>query len=84
MTIDQIKILGLQKIGVYEIQWIDLSWSVGAVGMNTEGKLWFAPANWSLVPCYDWSLVRQLIMIQSQDIMCEKPQTDSDNPIIIS
>lgn len=34
------------KLGLYEVTWLDGGKSVAAIGMDSQGKRWFAPTNW--------------------------------------
>lgn len=52
------------KNGVYRMFWVDGGLSVASVGRNTDGKAWFAPANWVSGICYNWSMVKHVELIE--------------------
>ena len=67
MTIEEARKL---QPGLYRIFWSDHSspgLSVAAVGMESNGRVWFAPTNWVSVPCYDWCKVSRVELITTQD-----------------
>lgn len=47
-------------VGVYRLYWVGGDWSVAAVGQDSQGNAWFAPANWVTVPWFDWSIVQSV------------------------
>lgn len=54
--------------GLYRFFWHDKSLSVGAVGRNGGGEVWFAITNWiNPVPHYDWENVPRVELITTQE-----------------
>lgn len=51
--------------GVYRIFWKngDLP-SVASVGRNRKGEVWFAPADWMVVPFHGWAIVERVELIE--------------------
>jgi hypothetical protein len=58
--------------GVYRLFWnawpgCNAGQSVAAVGTDSQGKRWFAPANWVTgIPCFEWHKVRAISPICAQ------------------
>lgn len=59
----------IDRLGLYILFWSDEpgDLSLAAVGQDSAGRLWFAPTNWLTVPSYDWSQVRRVLRIASQN-----------------
>jgi hypothetical protein len=50
--------------GIYKLYWKDPGlnnehpFSYAAIGIDRQGKRWYAPINWVAVPSYKWKWVR--------------------------
>lgn len=54
--------------GVYRLWWVNGGSSVGAVGLDREGRYWFHPSNWVSGPCTEWGLVKALTFLDCQGL----------------
>jgi hypothetical protein len=65
MTKAEIKKL---RLGVYRIFYKDHEYSLASVGQDEFGSKWFVAANWiSGIPCFDWSNVSRVELIEYKD-----------------
>lgn len=64
MTLEEVSQL---RNGVYRIHWLDDgTWSVASVGRDTEGNVWFCPANWiSGQVFYNWNIILRVSLIEA-------------------
>lgn len=63
MTIEDVRKL---PTGVYRIHWKSGGSSVGAVGIDSAGKHWMAPANWVNGPVLNyWRKVDRVELIEA-------------------
>jgi hypothetical protein len=58
-------------VGVYRLIWESGGHSLAAVGVNSVGKHWYAPANWVTVPSFDWSIVHRAELIERNFADCQ-------------
>ncbi len=46
--------------GLYLLYWEDGGISEASVGRTKNGEVWYAPTNWTSVPCHDWGLIKRV------------------------
>jgi hypothetical protein len=50
--------------GLYRLFWIHCSESsLAAVGRDRQARVWYAPANWLVVPWYEWERIERAELI---------------------
>jgi hypothetical protein len=74
--------------GVYVLHWkhgSSIHASVAAVGLDAQGRHWYAPTNWVTVPWYDWGRVREATLLTTQDaeIARMRKNAHDDTPMFL-
>jgi hypothetical protein len=71
--------------GLYEIFWKEGGSSLASVGSDRNGKRWYAPINWIVVPWYDWRCVLRVRQIcpttRALDADCTHAYTHDTQPV---